>query len=91
MDIGFVDMMAKNDDIIDNVNIHDYIKDGVDSIENDIIRGKEVAIIATKWDVTEGYVRNVSSKLRKKGIPIPKRNSRGWREISILRKEDIYI
>lgn len=74
----------------EEVNIHDYINEDVDSIKNDIIMGKDFDVIANKWEVSKRHVENIASRLRNEDkIPIPKRNSRDWRVISVLRREDI--
>ena len=55
-----------------------------DSIERDIIIGKDYRVIAKKWDVSVKYVRNVETKLG-----MPDRRSRSWRKISLIRYEEV--
>jgi len=72
----------------------DYIKDIVpdvnkdcqieESIESDILIGKDYRVIAKKWGVSVKYVRNVAIKLG-----IPDRRKKSWRVISLIRYKEV--
>jgi len=55
-----------------------------DSIENDIILGKDYRVIAKKWDVSVEHVRNVATKL-----DVPSRKVKDWKTISLIRYEEV--
>jgi hypothetical protein len=82
-------MVGMMNDDTDQIDMHRYFNPDEESIENDIVQGKDFKVIARKWEISLGRVRNVASDMRDRGIPIPRRNTKKWRRISIVRVDDI--
>jgi len=71
------------DDYIDGF-VPDVNEDRVESLEEDLKQGKEIKVVANKWDVSEGHVRNVYNKLG-----LPDRRKMPWKTISYIQYEPV--
>ena len=58
-------------------------------ILGDLIQGKEYAVIALKWEVSEEYIQNLASKYRKQGYDIPKQGSKAFKIINLIKYEQV--
>jgi hypothetical protein len=71
------------DEYIDGF-VPDVNKNRDESIEEDLKQGKEIKVVAKKWDKVEEYIRNVASKLG-----ISDRRKIPWKMISYIQYEPV--
>jgi len=60
-------------------------KTDIEGIKADIRQGKEIEVIALKYDKSENYVRKIKREMVKQGIKLIDRRSREWRTKQFMR------